>query len=239
MSEDTRPYYYRLRGRTLGPFDLRQIRQKAKQAQIGPGTPVSRDGIDWQTMADFPEISEADDPGVGGKGPVVPEEKWYYAVGGNQQGPVPLASLQQYVSGGMLKGDDVVIKEGGTEWLPVKSVPELYGLVRTDSAPNGQPPPSETNGLAIAGFVCSLVGTVILIFGCVTPFCVPVGVVPLIGLVLSLLALKKPTQANRGLAIAGAIIGVLGTTGCLCLGGIWFAGGTALVLDALQQQRRF
>jgi hypothetical protein len=201
MSEDTRPYYYRLRGRTLGPFDLRQIRQKAKQAQIGPGTPVSRDGIDWQTMADFPEISEADDPGVGGKGPVVPEEKWYYAVGGNQQGPVPLASLQQYVSGGMLKGDDVVIKEGGTEWLPVKSVPELYGLVRTDSEPTGQPPPSETNGLAIAGFVISLVG------------CGPLG---LIGLILSLVALKSPNKSNRGLAIAGAVIGGLNVLACFC-----------------------
>ncbi len=206
MSEDTRPYYYRLRGRTLGPFDLRQIRQKAKQAQIGPGTPVSRDGIDWQTMADFPEISEADDPGVGGKGPVVPEEKWYYAVGGNQQGPVPLASLQQYVSGGMLKGDDVVIKDGGTEWLPVKSVPELYGLVRTDSAPNGQAPPSETNGLAIAGFVISLVG------------CGPLG---LIGLILSLVALKSPNKSNRGLAIAGAVIGGLNVLACFCWLGLY------------------
>lgn len=203
MSDDNRPYYYRLRGRTLGPFDLRQIRQKAKQAQIGPGTPVSRDGIDWQTMADFPEISVADGPNPG---PVINggvEENWYYAAGGNQQGPVPLTTLQQYVAGGMLKADDVVIKEGGTAWLPIKSVPELYALVKPEPGENGAgpTPAAETNSLAIAGFVVSLVG------------CGPFG---LIGLVLSLVALNSQNKANRGLAIAGAVIGGLNVLACVC-----------------------
>lgn len=209
MSDDTRPYYYRLRGRTLGPFDLRQIRQKAKQAQIGPGTPVSRDGIDWQTMADFPEISVAD-PGIG---PIVEpngEENWYYAVGGNQQGPVPLTTLQQYVAGGMLKADDVVIKEGGTAWLPIKSVPELYAYVKPETGGGGDgpgaAPPAETNGLAIAGFVVSLVG------------CGPLG------LILSLVALNSQNKGNRGLAIAGAVIGGIFTAGCLCVGGLQLVG---------------
>jgi len=223
MSDDTRPYYYRLRGRTLGPFDLRQIRQKARQAQIGPGTPVSRDGIDWRTMADFPEISVADGPGLGPVITGVVEENWYYAVGGNQQGPVPLTTLQQYVAGGMLKADDVVIKEGGTAWLPVKSVPELYALVRSDPGENGggngavPAPPAETNGLAIAGFVVSLIG------------CGPLG------LILSLVALNSQNKGNRGLAIAGAVIGGISTAGCLCFGVLYFSG----VIVALNNPQGF
>jgi len=213
MSDDTRPYYYRLRGRTLGPFDLRQIRQKAIQAQIGPGTPVSRDGIDWQTMADFPEISMSDGPGPGPVDPVEnesDESKWYYAVGGTQQGPVPLSTLQQYVADGMLKADDVVIREGSDTWIPIKRVPELYPLIKTGDEfhPNeaATVPPSETNGLAIAGFVLSLVG------------CGPVG------MILSLIALNSKNKENRGLAIAGAVIGGISTVSCLCVGIFWVVG---------------
>lgn len=53
-----------------------------------------------------------------------------------------------------------------------------------------------TNGLGIAGFVTSLVG--LLSCGFISP----------IGLILSLVALTKPP---RGFAIAGAVIGVIGS----------------------------
>ena len=67
-----------------------------------------------------------------------------------------------------------------------------------ESYPPPSPPPprpSETNGLGIAGFVVSIVG----IFTCV--LC-PVG------LILSLIALGKQP---KGFAIAGTVIGGLGT----------------------------
>lgn len=67
-----------------------------------------------------------------------------------------------------------------------------------ESYPPPPPPPplkSQTNGLGIAGFVVSLVG----LCTCVT---FPVG------LVMSLVALKKHP---KGFAIAGAIIGGVGT----------------------------
>lgn len=60
-------------------------------------------------------------------------------------------------------------------------------------------PREETNGLGIAGFVCSLIG---LVFtgGLLCP----------VGLILSLVALgRRP----RGFAIAGVIVGLLGTCG--------------------------
>lgn len=56
-----------------------------------------------------------------------------------------------------------------------------------------------SNGLAIAGFVCSLIGFLTM------------GTLSLVGLILSLVALGKP--GRRGLAIGGIILGVLGLCG--------------------------
>jgi hypothetical protein len=61
-----------------------------------------------------------------------------------------------------------------------------------------------TNGMAIAGFVLSLLG-------CTAP----------LGFIFSLVALNGKNQANRGLAIAGAIIGGIGTLGCVMIGVWW------------------
>ena len=61
----------------------------------------------------------------------------------------------------------------------------------------------DSNGMAIGGFVCSLVG-LLLCCG---------GIVSIIGLVLSIIGLSKSKQMNgsgKGLAIAGIIIGALG-----------------------------
>jgi hypothetical protein len=59
----------------------------------------------------------------------------------------------------------------------------------------------ESNGMAIGGFVCSLVG--FLCCQLVTP----------VGLILSIIGLSKSKQMNgsgKGLAIAGIIIGAIG-----------------------------
>lgn len=218
---DDRPYYYRLRGRTLGPVGLRQIRQLAQRAQIGRNTDVSRDGVQWAKASDHPEIFDAGDaPGPGfslgqsssGGGdlsigspigmPTLQSSNWYYSIAGIQKGPVDLVTLRGLVASGQLASTDQVFPDGGTAWVTVSKVPELA----VGSSPGGAavinvnvPPQSEgTNGMAIAGFVLSL-------FPCLS----------LIGLILSLVALNSPNKANRGLAIAGAILGGLWTL-CGC-----------------------
>ena len=67
--------------------------------------------------------------------------------------------------------------------------------VPANPEPSPVMPPSETNGLGIAGFVVSLIG----ILTC--------GVPSIIGLGLSLIALRKKP---KGFAIAGVILGVVG-----------------------------
>lgn len=217
---DERPYFYRVRGRTLGPVPLRHMRQLAQRAQIGRATDVSRDGLQWGKAADCPEIFDGGgaNGGFGGPPPADPlamtvstpamtapaSQQWYYAKGGVQKGPVDLSTLQQMVATGQLGPSDHVFPEDGTDWMTVSSVPMLSGgmgvgaPVVNVTVPAGSSAPAEgTNGLAIAGFILSLVGC------------------PPLGLILSLVALNGKNKANRGLAIAGAIIGGLWTV-CGC-----------------------
>ena len=63
-------------------------------------------------------------------------------------------------------------------------------------ASDGTQPVNQTNGLGIAGLVVSILG----ILSC--------GIISPLGLLLSLIALLKPP---RGLAIAGTVVGFLGT----------------------------
>lgn len=194
---DTRPYYYRMRGRTLGPFSLQQIRQKATSAQVNSRTDVSRDSVDWGKASDYPEIFMAE-PAPEVVAPQ-PREQWYCVIDGVQQGPIDLGVLQQYVASGRLKATDSVFREGSNNWVQVRSVPELTataqgGYSNGGTVINVNTPGTEsgTNGMAIAGFVCSL-------FGCTC-------ILSILGLIFSLIAISGKNKANRGLAISGAII---------------------------------
>ena len=76
-------------------------------------------------------------------------------------------------------------------------------------------PPQKTNGLAIAGFVTSLVC-------CGTP----------VGLILSIIGLtqinKDPYQGGKGLAISGIIISAIGLVGAV----FYYLFFIALALDS-------
>jgi hypothetical protein len=76
-------------------------------------------------------------------------------------------------------------------------------------------PVTESNGLAVAGFVCSLIG--LLMGGLLSP----------IGLIMCMIAMGRPGQ--RGLAIAGLIMGLLGSCGLIAaIVGMILAGATIL-----------
>jgi len=229
---DDRPYYYRLRGRTMGPIGLRQIRQLAQRAQIGRMTDVSRDGLQWAKAGDFPEVFQAGgaEPPVsdaisggaridGGGGDFLPTpaqaSRWYYTQQGAQQGPVDLATLQQLVATGQVAASEHAIPEGGTDWQPVSSLPQLAGLsagqmpmvnggttnssTRSSESRQGQ----GTNGLAIAGFVIALIS---LPFGCLWGLSLPLSV---LALIFSAIAMAGENTSQRGLAIAGLVISIV------------------------------
>jgi hypothetical protein len=232
MSGGERSYHYKLRGRSIGPRSIDEMRAKVRDAQVTPSSEVSIDGgVSWHRATDFQEIFAKPAASTGGQ--------WYYAVNGNRQGPISLTALQQYIASRAVGPDDLVFKEGTDNWVPVSSMPELSIAVPQQMAPavapsvatpvvihqttSGQP---ESNGMAIAGFVLALVG-------CLIPCLGPLG------LVFSLIALNSQNPANKGLAIAGAIIGGLITLGIVAyiifviLVAAANAGGTGVVLQGL------
>ena len=88
---------------------------------------------------------------------------WYYARDGRHQGPITAAQLRQMAQAGELQPDDLVFKEGGTNWVPASTVQGLFpaggAAVRPAPAParaggeadafnfeSGAPAPAEEQG---------------------------------------------------------------------------------------------
>jgi hypothetical protein len=148
---------------------------------------------------------------------------WYYAVNGQRQGPVSFDQLRQLTANGQISSGDLVWCEGMADWQPAGSIPALAPA----PPPFAAPPPVQaqygyapapvqyhtpiptgpsSQGMAIAGFVCSLI------------------IAPL-GLIFSVVALNgMKTSGNpegKGLAIAGLVIGIVFTSiWCLYIFGI-------------------
>ena len=51
--------------------------------------------------------------------------EWYYASGGQQQGPVPLESLKQMLASGQVQPGDLVWSQGMPNWAAANTVPGL------------------------------------------------------------------------------------------------------------------
>ena len=52
--------------------------------------------------------------------------EWYYARGNKQMGPVTAVELKRLAGVGELHPDDLVWREGLTEWAPARSVRGLF-----------------------------------------------------------------------------------------------------------------
>ncbi|NMA46892.1 MAG: RDD family protein [Lentisphaerae bacterium] len=59
---------------------------------------------------------------------------WYYAVGGQQQGPVSLDALQAMFRSGQLDADSLVWREGMAEWAAAGTVAELQLTIGAQAA---------------------------------------------------------------------------------------------------------
>lgn len=163
----TDSYFVRVRGRTLGPYDIDTIRQMARKAQVGRSHEVSLDGISWASASTYPEIFErpqsqpqAGDSRLAGGGnyelgapdsalasgagtspPVGTSPRgvmWHYTIGGQQQStPIDQQSLINLIATGRVGPDDSVWNEGMSNWLTVAYVPELAAYALPNPASLG------------------------------------------------------------------------------------------------------
>ena len=165
---------------------------------------------------------------------------WYYAIGGERQGPVGFEHLRQLMLTGQIAPTDLVWRQGMADWQAAHTIAGLGAPPPPPRSPIGppqmsSPPPppagygyygvapmgyasarpigASYNGMAIAGFVLSLT-------------------FPLLGLIFSWIALsgikRTGNEEGKGLAMAGMIISsVLMAMGCLWIMGAMMCVGAA------------
>jgi membrane protease subunit (stomatin/prohibitin family) len=90
-------------------------------------------------QAPSPPTGPATQPSGGVAPPPLPvTEQWYLGAGGQQQGPFDLAGLATQVTSGALTPATLVWKQGMTQWVPARDVPELAAVLASTPPP---PPP--------------------------------------------------------------------------------------------------
>ena len=158
--------------------------------------------------------------------------EWYYAVNGQQMGPVAQGALHQLLASRRVAMSDLVWQEGMKDWQPAGTVAAFANALTpaaaapvpgNASSPQSQPaplpspaavwapPPSQLpyappvqdhQGMAVAAFVVSLVGLA----------CAGIVLGP-VAIVLASIALNNMKRTGitrgKGLAVAGLVIGIV------------------------------
>jgi hypothetical protein len=154
-----------------GPYSLAEMRQLYRQGELGRAHQVSIDGGEvWQAAQEFPELFQRQAAPAPPPPPPPPPPE--------EQRPSEWEEI------------DLGLEPEPSQSQSPPADPNQAGPVINVHA--SQTREHETNGMAVAGFVLSLLG-----FTCLTA---------LLGFIFSLVALNSNNRANRGLAIAGAII---------------------------------
>lgn len=177
-SADDRPYFYRLRGQTLGPFPIQQMQQRAATGRVGRRTPVSRDGVQWSPAEDFPEVFTANSlppqrGGAAGGGRTNGEAEvvWHYQATNGEQGQASSAIIHQMISDGRLNQSSFLWKEGQADWASAKDIPEF--AVSAGGSPVGSGGQGESSTPPRSGnhVYCRECGTEINRLAVICPMC--------------------------------------------------------------------
>lgn len=249
MSESK--YYVRSRGRVRGPFDRDELSVRYRRGEVGRMHEISEDGQHWKRATEYPDllIARIQDPesnvtsgaendavvseplphlaNASVPSPTIPavgpRTVWYYAIAGEQHGPVELSFLQLLVATDQLGSNDLVWREGMPDWTPVKALPTLHTGRPSDTGEQ------RISAMAVTSFVLGVfgfsLGTVGLLSG--PPGVVVGGVCGLLALVFGPIAMGAIRVAGKRLigyrlAVTGLMLGIFAV--CLAVT-TWIAVG--------------
>ena len=171
-----------------------------------------------QALMEVPQAStaEAAAPSAPAPSASAGEPEWYYAIGGQRQGPVRAQALVAQIGAGQLPPTVHVWRSGMVDWAPANTVAEFQQVaaprVTAAAAPAGTAWPGgpvagwqaqpQTCGWAIAA----------LVLGLIPCTCIP----SLLAIIFGHIALSKIDQSRgqlkgRGMAMAGLVLGYIFT----------------------------
>lgn len=155
---------------------------------------------------------------------MVPEQTWFFAVGGQRTGPLSFEAVSANFRSGQLGPGTLVWTQGMAEWLPAAQVEAVRGLLAVS-------PPTVPGPISSAAPVDDLgqnAGMRMLIpvgrshWAIMAGYFGLLGLFPLIGLVLAPAAIvcgikairhikRDPKQHGMGRAVTGIVLGTLGS----------------------------
>lgn len=146
--------------------------------------------------------------------------EWFYGKDNTQHGPVSEQDIHSLASSGQIDTNTIIWREGMTDWIPMKDVPEFQSLASSAAGDLTQAQPSPyvappgqayaaavpTDGLAIASLVCGILAII---------SCYVWGLFGLAAVICGHMSLKKIRNSatplgGRGMSIAGLITGYIG-----------------------------
>lgn len=182
-------YYVRFRGHVAGPFSTAEVLAQWRSGRISGLHEFSADGASWTPLSRMQVVADASG-----------EERILDPAGA---AALRAASAAASVAAPAISA--AVAPPPRSEHLPPPQAVQRAAVAGDDPAvtvidysTRARVAAGPENGLAVAGFVCSLVGIFI-------------GIISLLGLVFSAIALGRP--GRRGLATAGLVLGIIGVVG--------------------------
>lgn len=135
-TDENEAFYVRTRGRILGPFNIEQLKQLRNRGQFGRSHEISQDRQTWQSansiehlLLDTPQTKSSrpssSDNEESNSPPRTLSANWYYSAAGEQCGPVTILDIRNLIANRQLVAEDLVWKEGMSDWTPIRDVPEL------------------------------------------------------------------------------------------------------------------
>lgn len=159
---------------------------------------------------------------------------WFYGKDNAQHGPVSDMEIRNMVTSGKIDMDTIVWREGMTDWIPMKDVPEFKpeagsqsGTASPYASPQtyaGQAPysgaPIPTDGMSIAALVLGILATMSCWVG---------GMFGIPAVICGHMSLNKISESSvpvqgKGMAIAGLVTGYIGIAMSLCFGAFFVIG---------------
>ena len=151
---------------------------------------------------------------------------WFYGKDNAQHGPVSDLEIRNLISTGQITEDTIIWREGMTDWIPLKDVPDFQAAQSAQDVTQGTPGAATpyatpqtyagqqqpygvgmpTDGLAIASLVCGILAIV---------SCYVWGLFGIPAVICGHMSIKKinnsPTPVQgKGMAIAGLVTGYIG-----------------------------